>query len=85
MKSTFGTEASGQLPVEVHHWAAAEAAAGTDGKPCYEVSADLWEMILYILQHNQVVFKLCKGSEKRPRKNLSLQHRIDGGLASDVQ
>lgn len=41
MKNTFGTEASGQLPVEVHHWAAAEAAAGTDGKPYHEVSADL--------------------------------------------
>lgn len=26
--------------VEVHHWAAAETAAGTDGESCYEVSTD---------------------------------------------
>lgn len=61
-----------ELPVEVHHWAAAEAAAGTDGESCYEVSTDPWETVLYILRHNQVVLKLCKGLEKRSRAKLSL-------------
>ena len=63
-KGAFGPEASQQLPAEFHHWAAAEAAAGTDGKAYYKVSADLWETVLYLLWHNQVLLKLCKGVEK---------------------
>lgn len=62
-------------------WTAAEAAAGTDGKSCYECNADPWEMILHILQHNQVTLmwqvtwqiKFFKRLVKRSRTKLELR------------
>lgn len=65
-------------------WAAEEAAAGTDGKSCYECNTDPWETVLHILQHSKVLLQLSKKLGKKSRTKLELRFEAAYDWYSEV-